>query len=617
MKREIKLKKRKKHSIFRMFLIPLIAVMLLQGLLTLGTLIGRQSFRLIRDYSVNMMSRTVENRKVILENDMTQRWVSVSEQRFDINSKLEDFLAGRRITVGQLLESEKLRQEFLETIFPGCLEELQNNLTSGIFVILTGQDGQPEAGYEGFFIRDSDPVSRSVNYTDMLLERGNKRLSRAFNIPLDTCWTTDFHMDRQRKSDRFFYEPWRAAEENPDADMGDLGYWSAPFVLEDDPQDSHEMITYSLPLRYDDKVYGVLGIEVSLSHLYDYFPLTELNDASKSGYMLAVENSDGSYSTIAGKGVLYNRIAVYGRDFALRGTEDNGLYRVEGIKLDQQNIYAVNCPLKLFDSYAPYDNTKWVLLGLNTENALFGMYRQLYMWVVTAILAGLLFGILGIYFSVRHLTKPIQKLMGCISRGHAGLESFQPSNILEVDKLYDVVVDLTRKQKETEDILLEEKERYRVALESSSDTFFSYDIQKQTVDVVNYPPLNGRWQCGAAEFIDLARIYQEDRPLIERLLRDLPERISVELRLWNDEKQAYQWRELYGNTISDPEGNRLKLVGAVRNIQEQKERELAQKARMERDSVTGLYVYAAGRERLTQCRREHPQGVMVYLYDRC
>ena len=116
MKREIKLKKRKKHSIFRMFLIPLIAVMLLQGLLTLGTLIGRQSFRLIRDYSVNMMSRTVENRKVILENDMTQRWVSVSEQRFDINSKLEDFLAGRRITVGQLLESEKLRQEFLETI---------------------------------------------------------------------------------------------------------------------------------------------------------------------------------------------------------------------------------------------------------------------------------------------------------------------------------------------------------------------------------------------------------------------------------------------------------------------------------------------------------------------
>ncbi len=614
MKREIKLKKRKKHSIFRMFLIPLIAVMLLQGLLTLGTLIGRQSFRLIRDYSVNMMSRTVENRKVILENDMTQRWVSVSEQRFDINSKLEDFLAGRRITVGQLLESEKLRQEFLETIFPGCLEELQNNLTSGIFVILTGQDGQPEAGYEGFFIRDSDPVSRSVNYTDMLLERGNKRLSRAFNIPLDTCWTTNFHMDRQRKSDRFFYEPWRAAEENPDADMGDLGYWSAPFVLEDDPQDSHEMITYSLPLRYDDKVYGVLGIEVSLSHLYDYFPLTELNDASKSGYMLAVENSDGSYSTIAGKGVLYNRIAVYGRDFALRGTEDNGLYRVEGIKLDQQNIYAVNCPLKLFDSYAPYENTKWVLLGLNTENALFGMYRQLYMWVVTAILAGLLFGILGIYFSVRHLTKPIQKLMGCISRGPAGLESFQPSNILEVDKLYDVVVDLTRKQKETEDILLEEKERYRVALESSSDTFFSYDIQKQTVDVVNYPPLNGRWQCGAAEFIDMARIYQEDRPLIERLLRDLPERISVELRLWNDEKQAYQWRELYGNTISDPEGNRLKLVGAVRNIQEQKERELAQKARMERDSVTGLYVYAAGRERLTQCRREHPQGVMVYLY---
>lgn len=615
MKREMKLKKRKKHSIFRMFLIPLIAVMLLQGLLTLGTLIGRRTFRLIRDYSVNMMFRTVENRKVILENEMTQRWVSVSEQRFGINTRLEDFLARKRATLDQMLESAGLRQEFQEEIFADCLEELQNNLTSGIFVILTGKDRQSPAEHEGFFIRDSDPVSRAVNYTDMLLERGNKRLSRAFNIPLDTCWTTNFHMagQGQRESESFFYEPWRAGEENPDADMGDLGYWSAPFILGDDPQDSHAMITYSLPLRYDGKIYGILGIEIELGHLYDYFPLTELSDTSQSGYMLAVENQDGSYTAIAGKGVLYNRVAVSGKDFTLQSTDDKGLCRVEGVKLNRQDIYAVSCPLKLYDSFAPYDNTDWVLLGLNTEDALFGMYRQLYMWMGTAILAGLIFGILGIYFSVRHLTKPIQKLMGCISGGSAGLKSFQPSNILEVDRLYDVVVELTRKQKETEGILLEEKERYRLALESSSDTFFSYDIGNQSVDIVNYPPLNGTWKCGATEFIDIARIYREDRPLIEKLLRELPDRISAEFRLWDDGKGDYQWRQIYGNIISGPEGNQLKLVGAIRNIQEQKERELAQKARRERDSVTGLYVYSAGRERLEQCRKEQPQGVMAYL----
>ena len=96
-------------------------------------------------------------------------------------------------------------------------------------------------------------------------------------------------------------------------------------------------------------------------------------------------------------------------------------------------------------------------MGLNTEKELFGMSRQLYFWMVVAILIGLVFGVFGIYLVVRHLTRPVQRLMNCISRGSTGLQEFKPSNILEVDALYDVVNELTEKQKEAENILLEEK----------------------------------------------------------------------------------------------------------------------------------------------------------------
>ncbi len=609
-------KQKKKNTIFRMFLFPLITVMLLQGILALGTLIFKKTFRLIKDYSINIMSRTVEGRRVILENEMTQRWASVCEQRYDIHAQLESFLARRHITLDEMLMSEELCQEFQEEVFPGCLESLQNHLTSGIFLILTGKDRQAAGEYGGFFIRDYNPLSRAVNYTDIMLERGNKRLSRAFNIPLDTCWTTNFHMAgaAQRESERFFYEPWRAGEENPDADTEDLGYWSAPFILGEDPQDSHVMITYSVPLRHDGRVYGILGTEIELGYLYDFFPLTELDDGEQSGYMLAVEKQDGSYTALAGRGVLYNRIAAYDRNFDLGGTDDDRLYRVKDIEIGKQAIYAVKCPLRLYDNNAPYDDTNWVLIGLNMENTLFGMYRKLYLWMGTAILVGLVFGIVGIYLSVRHLTKPIQKLMDCISGGSAGLKDFQASNILEIDRLYDVVMELTCKQKETEGILLEEKERYRVAIESTSDIFFSYDVENQSVDIVNYPPLNGTWQCGRAEFMSIERVYCEDRPLIEQLLQELPNIVSVEVRLWYDKKGAYQWREIYGHTMCDHEGKRIMMVGAIRNIQEQKERELAQKEKKEKDSVTGLYTYAAGLERLEQCRKEQPQGAIAYLF---
>ena len=59
--------KGKKSSIFRMFLIPLIGVMLLQGAITIGTLVTRQITRTLEEYSSSMMSRLVENRKVILQ----------------------------------------------------------------------------------------------------------------------------------------------------------------------------------------------------------------------------------------------------------------------------------------------------------------------------------------------------------------------------------------------------------------------------------------------------------------------------------------------------------------------------------------------------------------------
>ena len=119
----------------------------------------------------------------------------------------------------------------------------------------------------------------------------------------------------------------------------------------------------------------------------------------------------------------------------------------------------------LYSTNVPYENTEWALVGLDTEEDLFGMSRRLYIWMVAAVLLGLGVGVLGIYLVVRHLTRPVQRLMRCISGGAEGLQDFKASNILEIDGLYDVVVDLTEQQRKAENILLEEKERYKVALE--------------------------------------------------------------------------------------------------------------------------------------------------------
>ncbi len=601
-----------------MFLISLIIIMLVQSAITIGTLIVRRTAETLEEYSGNMMSRLVENRGVILQNDMNQRWASVHEQETLVNQILKEYLDSKAVGLKTFLDSSEMKNELLALCFPKCLNVLQNNSTTGIFVILSGENAGSEGELEGFFIRDSDPDTNPANYTDLLLERGNKELSRTWGIPLDTNWTTQFHMDGRGEngSDHYFYEPLQAGEDFPDADTVDLGYWSLPFCLEKDKADPHEMITYSFPLRYEGKTYGVMGVEISSRSLYDYFPVAELNDSQQSGYLLSVRDKDGRYTPLVGKGMLYDLVRQKGGGLSLKETNYQGLCRVQGVKLGGQGIYAVVRPLKLYSNHVPYENTEWALLGLNTEEDLFGMSRQLYIWMVVAVLTGLIFGVIGIYLLVRHLTRPVQQLMRCISGGAVGLQAFKPSNILEIDALYEVVVDLTEKQKKSENILLEEKERYKVALESSKDIFFSFDLQNQVLDIVNHPTMSGQWKCSEYEggFIAPEYIHEADRTQTMEALKCKDDELYSEFRLRWPKDTDYMWVALTGKAVYDTDGKRWKLVGSIRDIQEQKEREAEQRRKNMTDSVTGLYVYSAGIGQIMEYRRSRPEGVMVSLF---
>ncbi len=610
--------KGKKSSIFRMFLIPLIGVMLLQGAITIGTLVGRQITRTLEEYSSSMMSRLVENRGVVLQNDMNQRWASIHEQEPLLNEVLERYLAETGQGLEAALRSDQGRSELLTLLFPACLDILQSSNTTGIFLLLPGPEAGEAEACDGFFVRDSDPDTNPANYTDLLLERGSKELSRTWNIPLDTNWTTRFRLDGPgaHSGDRYFYEPWRAGEAHPEADTSDLGYWSPPFCLEKEKDDPHEMIAYSIPLRHDGRVYGVLGVEISCQSLFDYFPVAELNASQQSGYLLAIREGDGRCRPLVGKGILYNLVRSADSGFTLEETAYRDLSRVRDARLNGQGIYAVERPLKLYSSHVPYEDTQWVLLGLDTEENLFGMSHRLYIWMVAAVLIGLGAGVLGIYLAVRHLTRPVRRLMDCISGGAAGLREFKPSNILEIDELYGVVMDLTERQRQAENILLEEKERYKVALESSKDIFFSYDLHRQILDIVNHPAMSGQWSCSSygGSFIDPACIHEADRPQAVEALQSKADQLYAEFRLKWPEDAAFLWVALTGKAVYDTDGQRRKLVGSIRDIQEQKEREDAQRKKNAMDGVTGLYAYDAGLKALAEERKDRPEGVMAVLF---
>ena len=126
------------------------------------------------------------------------------------------------------------------------------------------------------------------------------------------------------------------------------------------------------------------------------------------------------------------------------------------------------------------------MAGVEGERELFGIGNKIVWNLLIAILVGLVFGMVSIYIMVSHFTKPIRGLVKCIrNSGGKRLTGYQMSDIAEVDELFDVVQELMVRQQEAEYSLMEEKERYRIALQSSTDILYSYDVRGDCMNVYN------------------------------------------------------------------------------------------------------------------------------------
>lgn len=514
--------------------------------------------------------------------------------------------------------SGKVQEEYLETVFYDMVEVLQYNSTSGIFLVL-GNDGDTdsEGEYKGFWVRDSDPQTKTASRTDLLMERGSKVLSQNMSISLDTSWHTDFHFqgNGKRDADDFFYQPYITAENYVDSrtSMKNLGYWSKPFILEDFYKDNHKMITYSAPLVYDKTVYGVLGIEVGVNDLTKFFQVKDLDSDLNAGFALVVDHGNGNYEGIAGEGALYDAVSRDGSDFVLEEPVQENLRLVQGAAIGKQQIYGLVSNLELYSRNVPYEDTQWALCGFVTEDSVYGLISDVYERILGAILGSALMAVILVYFLVQYATEPVYHLVESVRGGVKGIHGFQESGIQELDELHKVIENLTDTQMQTENQLLEEKERYRIAVESSQDAFFTYKCKEKLLEIVNSKGNDGVWDCGKhPEFLDNDSIHPADKAKLVNAVKSSDGVLDVDFRLQHANGE-FQWVNLSGSITFDENKERSRVVGCIHNVHQHKLLEQAQKRKQIYDSITSFYRLGSGLEVVETLCRDDPEGVLVLL----
>lgn len=609
---------KKKKSLWNIFLIPILIIVFVQGAVPFLTLIFSGIRSNMENAVIGLDSHTVENRKVVLENDMIEQWSSVYKESDSLSSALTKVLSDHQMDMQGFMGSGKVQEEYLETVFYDMVEVLQYNSTSGIFLVL-GNDGDTdsEGEYKGFWVRDSDPQTKTASRTDLLMERGSKVLSQNMSISLDTSWHTDFRFqgNGKRAADDFFYQPYITAENYVDShtSMENLGYWSKPFILEDFYMDNHKMITYSVPLVYDKTVYGVLGIEVGVNDLTKFFQVKDLDSDLNAGFALVVDHGNGNYEGIAGEGALYDAVSRDGSDFVLEEPVQENLRLVQGAAIGKQQIYGLVSNLELYSRNVPYEDTQWALCGFVTEDSVYGLISDVYERILGAILGSALMAVILVYFLVQYATEPVYHLVESVRGGVKGIHGFQESGIQELDELHKVIENLTDTQMQTENQLLEEKERYRIAVESSQDAFFTYKCKEKLLEIVNSKGNDGVWDCGKhPEFLDNDSIHPADKAKLVNAVKSSDGVLDVDFRLQHANGE-FQWVNLSGSITFDENKERSRVVGCIHNVHQHKLLEQAQKRKQIYDSITSFYRLGSGLEVVETLCRDDPEGVLVLL----
>ena len=597
-------KGKRKISFLRALMVSLAVIVLIQGALPISVLAFSGVKGTLEDNAISIDARAVDNRRMNLESAMVKSWAGISRETVALNSTLSDQLAQSGLDVPGFLADDSQKEAFIAATFPRLLSVIGANTTSGVYLIL-GNNGDlsVEQDHIGAFLRDSDPTGSSDSHSDLLLERGDKEIARDASIALDNTWAPKLHLAGSgvRSADDFFYKPYEAALQNPGAEAKAMAYWSQPFVLEGNPNDSYRMIAYSVPLMLEGHVYGVLGIEVSTAYLADTcFPISELSGSEAGGYALALADGNGSYQVITGNGVLYNAVNAEGPAFALEETRNAGLMQVEGVTMGDQQVYAIAEPLKLYSGIVPYDDTNWAVVGLFSKDSIFAAGNSLYHRLGVTIGLATIGCLVLVVLVSRAINRPLRELIDSVQGGMEKLHAFRTS-VAEVDQLHDVILDLTEDGLEKQRKLNEEKERYRLAVKGTNDAFFTYHPETGAIEIMNSLD-DGEFD--SVRFWDLFRrdsANPEAVDAIEQAVNRMQE-TSIQVEVVTEHLPQGRWLEVSSSRVDDAASGQDCMVCVIHDIDDRKRREIESARKQELDPATTAYRFEPGMEAIAAAR---------------
>lgn len=414
----------------------MVAVTLIQAGLFYATALFGGTVEQLKRNSHDILNERVINRKNYIENEMLQWRGVVESTALSINQSLETFSHQESVQGTKSLEKDENAAEFLQQISGDVIYMLRKNSVNGAFIILENDPLQPaeDNSHPALYIRDLDPISNSLDNSDLLIETAPTAVARNLKIPMDSWWSPRLQFNNlEGDKGGMFYKPVEAALAHPEIGYQDLGYWSRPYKLN---KNDIDVISYSVPLISNDgNPYGVLGIEITLDYFKKLLPNNELSSTRSGSYLLAIDNAENetlAFENILTNGSLYRQINGSQTETRFYPVPVyNNSYSIES---DWEEAYGCIQYFQLYNTNTPFEQDRWALVGIVNKRDLLGMAYRVRQLLAISTIISLVIGIVGMCIISTVFTRPVSALV-------RKLKSSDPQRPVKLDKIYITEID--------------------------------------------------------------------------------------------------------------------------------------------------------------------------------
>ncbi|MDO5603277.1 MAG: diguanylate cyclase, partial [Oscillospiraceae bacterium] len=616
-------------SIFIHVWLPVVLVLLLQSIAIYFCvnywLIGDS----ITNNSIKILTQTVENSQLQVQNKMLHRWATVEQAAPGIDEATRDFLEKKNVEIGALSTDNVLAQEYLIEIAPQLLSALETSQTSGIFLVLSnGKEASAGTSmqFQGLYFRDGEPEVNAQNHADIMLLRGPAAAAKRWNVALDSLWTMQYRYEPAHTDMSYYFTPFmNAGVSGGDDTRG--GYWYGPFYLSDlVKNDTTEIYTYSFPLLDDTgRPYAVLGVEIERSQWEKLLPFAQVSRDGQGGYLLLRLFAENDKTLAEVKSVFGPSVESEFSTGEILTLQQNKKYpmlsAITGKTLLKSPAYLSEISFKLYTDDSPYADDIWAVAAVANEDMLFGTTQNIRVNLLWYMFAFSMIGIAASLFIGRMVSKPVTAMARRLreQKNAAGTVTLPKSGMSELDELAGAVEQFSFRKETIYAQLRQERERYLVALESMANYIFEYDPTLDMMLVYNLGGKNSRSVARPAEYPYYRKELVEGKLCrgedVQQMLRVLRGEESEEFCGWFYHYKNFPsgWYQVKSRALLNTAGQVEKVVGSLCDVTRQKEEEIAAHYRMQRDAVTGLYKSGAGWAELERRLQQDPDGVLCIL----